>query len=44
MEDVTTLTIRIPKEIKEKAQQKAKLEGDSLSRIIRQYLKEWSEK
>lgn len=39
----STLTIRIPREIKEKAQQKAQSEGESLSTIIRQHLKKWSE-
>lgn len=44
MTETTTLNIRIPKDIKEKAKQKARAEGESLSTVIRQYLKKWSEK
>lgn len=39
----TVFNLKLPKELKEKAQKKAKTQGESLSSIIRNFLREWSE-
>lgn len=39
----TKLTIRMPKELRNKAKEKAKKEDTTISRKIRQVLREWVE-
>lgn len=36
------LNLRLPEDLKKQAQEKAQAEGESLSVIIRQLLREWS--
>lgn len=38
----SVLNLRIPEELKKQAQKKAQSEGESLSVIIRQLLREWT--
>lgn len=37
----TIVNLRIPKQLKEEAQKKAQLQGESLSVVVRQLLRDW---
>lgn len=37
----TIVNLRMPKELKEEAQKKAQLQGESLSVVVRQLLRDW---
>lgn len=37
------VNLKLPRELKDRAQKKAKTQGESLSSIIRHFLREWSE-
>lgn len=36
------INLRVPEELKKQAQEKAQTQGESLSTVIRQLLREWS--
>lgn len=42
MSKATVINLKVPQELKEQVQKKAQAEGESVSTIIRQLLKDWA--